>query len=365
MIAELITIAELIGEHTWRDIARDIILIASVCAAVYYLGGKWLWRYLTKWVVKNHELRKTVESIPRLFEIHDDMDKTLAFIVSELKPNSGTSMKDAINRIEVKMDMNEALMKGWWSQDTKPMYITDEIGNMVWCNKSYLDLVNKDTSEVYDRGYWSTVDPAQIEELKLETTAAAIDKRDMLLYYNLLTGDPDYPLVPCETSAIPILDKDKKLKGYVGSIKRLDGHGSLIEDTLYRVEKRVEKNEAMIRGWWAQEDRPMYMNDILGNCVWVNAAMVEFCGRDSLGMLGKGWITLVHPNDRERLDREIQVAASEKREVVSFYTFISGHEDVKSFKVKAVSTPLFDKDENVIGYIGTLKAIDTNRRKED
>jgi len=404
----------MIAADTFHDmiiiILQDISLVLGIAVAalvVFKMPIKRWQAWLHRHRDAREQLDKTLsEVIPHLLESHKTMDSSLEFIMSELKPNHGTSLKDAVNRIEKMIHHNEALQRGIISQDAKPMFITGKTGDLVWVNNAYLDLVNRDSTEVLGQGYWGIINPAELEDVRKQQTAARTDKRDLVTYFNVATGDPAQPLVPVEATAVPILDRDGNLDGYVGSMKRLDDHYSSytdlkriedmlsrvegqvntnmdaiskltaqeilrseiikrIEATLDRVESQGEKSEAMIRAWWAQEDIPMYMNDILGNCIWVNNAMIEICGYDSSQLLGKGWLIIVHTKDKARLTKEITDAIPENREVISYYTLVPG-DDIEPFEVKAISIPLFDKSHNVIGYVGTLSRLDkTGRRYDD
>jgi len=94
----------------------------------------------------------------------------------------------------------------------------------VYANQSFTELTNRDTAELFGQKYWGIVEPAELPAVRLQQQSARADKRDMLIYFNVATGDPDFPLVPVKLIAVPILDKDNEVDGYLGTLTRLDNH---------------------------------------------------------------------------------------------------------------------------------------------
>jgi PAS domain S-box-containing protein len=211
--------------HTALDDAAIVLGVTIASITVF----KFPYRRAAAWLRtregREEEANRLVFSVvPELQAAQDEIRENLHLIALELKPNHGTSLRDAINRIEAGMEYNRALFRGFIAQEAKPMYITDATGNMTWCNTAYADLTNRDTTELMGRGYWGIVEPSQLDELRAASNLAVADKRDMVLYFNVATGDPDWPLIPVEATAVPILDRAGDVTGWIGSLKRLDDH---------------------------------------------------------------------------------------------------------------------------------------------
>ena len=77
-------------------IADSKDLIVAIAAALVALGI--IWRYIVRPVV--HGTRSAWRTI-------EDVGEAVAFVKAEMKPNGGSSMRDAINRIEAKVDNHE------------------------------------------------------------------------------------------------------------------------------------------------------------------------------------------------------------------------------------------------------------------
>jgi len=394
----------MLAEVFYREWLTDLsLLLGIILAAIGVLkfpASKW-----QNWLHRHRDAREKLDTtlseiIPNLLKSHESTHASLEFIMSELKPNHGTSLKDAVNRIEKMVYKNEAMQRGILSQDSRPIFIADEGGLLVWCNTAYLDLTNRDTTELLGRGYLNVVEKEYQESIREQAKAAIEDKRDMILYFNLDTGDPAFPFIPVEATAVPIKTAKGELTGYIGSIRRLDEHYSLselkkieeslnrvetqvnsnkdaikdnkynitnldrLEDTLNRVESQIQMNEALLRGWWAQEEKPLWINDAHGDCIWVNNASTNFTKKDSSELMKKGWVNIIAEEDRERVMREHVVGIKDKREIVHRFKMVFDDMDTPDIDVETTSVPILTPSGELTGYLGTIKPIG-NRRKED
>lgn len=77
---------------TWNE-----DLIVRLAAALVALGV--IWRYM---------IRPAYRGIVAAFRTVDRVEKAVAFVEAELKPNGGSSLRDAVNRIEAKVDNHES-----------------------------------------------------------------------------------------------------------------------------------------------------------------------------------------------------------------------------------------------------------------
>ena len=75
--------------------SKDIIV--GIAAALVALGI--IWRYVVRPVISG--TRKAWRTI-------EDVGDAVAFVKAEMRPNGGSSLRDAVNRIETKVDNHEA-----------------------------------------------------------------------------------------------------------------------------------------------------------------------------------------------------------------------------------------------------------------
>lgn len=147
-----------------------------------------------------------------------DLLKAVDFIVFELRPNHGTSLKDAVNRIDSSVSSNQSMFKSYLNMDARPMFIVDTEGSMIWCNRAYGSLLQRDTADLLGHGFWSSLHESSIEESKervddfvRDRVARGMDSVTFVL--------PDKSLVSAEALVYPIVGPDGVSTGVIGYLE--------------------------------------------------------------------------------------------------------------------------------------------------
>jgi PAS domain S-box-containing protein len=119
---------------------------------------------------------------------------------------------------------------------------------------------------------------------------------------HVLAGSPQHAIVrrrhkdghlfDVEAFGIPFL-VDGVLRGQFG----------LYTDISQRVlaEKALKESEELFRTLSAAAPVGIFMDDGHGNCRYVNERWVEMTGLPSDQAIGRGWLAVTHPEDRERV----------------------------------------------------------------
>ena len=137
----------------------DAILLVGLIAGVVALF-KFPYRSFVKWIrgketASSHAAYVINTVIPTLVAAHDDMDVKFDFILQELKPNHGTSIRDAIDRIEHKVDGNKAMILAGYDFEERAMYMVETDNKLVWTNRAYRELLGADSVDLLGYGYMS------------------------------------------------------------------------------------------------------------------------------------------------------------------------------------------------------------------
>jgi PAS domain S-box-containing protein len=103
----------------------------------------------------------------------------------------------------------------------------------------------------------------------------------------------------------------------------------------------------------------IFINDFSGNCLYVNQRGCEIAGLTPAQALGQGLINAVHPEDRERLRLEGELATAAGIPFESEYRYC--HPGGKVVWVARKSTPLVGESGKSVARIGTI--IDITERK--
>ena len=106
---------------------------------------------------------------------------------------------------------------------------------------------------------------------------------------------------------------------------------------------------------WSFIDRPVLQFDSLGNCVFANDFAQRILVRQQSEFLGSGWLTLVHNDDSERIERQWKNCVNEKRNFVHEFRVHNRNGDV--VKVFDRAEVMYDKNDNVLGWYHLMTVI--------
>jgi len=135
---------------------------------------------------------------------------------------------------------------------------------------------------------------------------------------------------------------------------RPNGGGSLY-DVIKRIERQstsaIERHRALIDSLHIIR----FEADADGACEWVSAAYLEMAGASSEEVLGTGWVSVIHPDDRVKVTDEWWSCMKHKRVFNMEYRFINIKTN-EIHQVRCQSKPILQSDQ-IVGYVGTIHPI--------
>jgi PAS domain-containing protein len=148
--------------------------------------------------------------------------ETIENIASEFKTNGGTSLKDALNRLEanveeLKLDTKKIEARQWAHTATlkEPTFESDQHGLCVRANKAYLNLVEKSFEEVEGNNWENIIIQKDRSDVWKKWREAVDRQRIFDGEYTIQTQSGTSYIVHCV--AIPFFESvTGKLLGYVG-----------------------------------------------------------------------------------------------------------------------------------------------------
>lgn len=103
--------------------------------------------------------------------------------------------------------------------------------------------------------------------------------------------------------------------------------------------------------------QPLFECDVQGYCISVNRKWCEITGIDEQSALGYGWISAIHPNDRQRVHDDWERAVETDHQFISTYRFYNKHTN-KTIPVKGISRIERDRNGEIMYIIGTFEIIE-------
>lgn len=138
-------------------------------------------------------------------------DILLQEILAELKPNGGTSLRDAVDKILLRNDETDAFDTAQLNIFDTPAFKTNQVGAWLYVNRAFTKLTGTTLGENLGQGWINTVDPKERGEFLEKWNAAVSAQREFSEDVQLLVG-------PAHVNAYKAVDTKGRLRGYLGVV---------------------------------------------------------------------------------------------------------------------------------------------------
>lgn len=166
----------------------------------------------------------TIRPIARLFySIYESPTKLevlgtkIDTILSELKPNGGSSLKDQLNRLEAHVSISEAQRRLLMDSSPQGIWTSTVKGRCVWINETFRQKVEAQPEELYGDNWVSCIHPVDRKQVMDEWESAIKDGRTFNLFYRVINLKTQTP-IPVHGIATPAKNFDGSIVGYNGII---------------------------------------------------------------------------------------------------------------------------------------------------
>lgn len=146
--------------------------------------------------------------------------EVLQKINEQFSPNGGSTLRDAINRIEGRQVIQEQRHKMLSMDAPFAIFETDALGNYIDVNRTFCRWVGRSLSELVGNGWINSIAPAYQESVTSAWNTALQQQREFTLKYKLI--DTEDELMSVFGTAFPLYDSKKVLVGWVGIIYKTD-----------------------------------------------------------------------------------------------------------------------------------------------
>jgi PAS domain S-box-containing protein len=143
---------------------------------------------------------------------------TLAYkTYKQLMPNSGSSLRDAVDKLIVKVDKNGLATMAYLDNvvsDTA-MFTTDKNGRCEWANKAYLNMIGKDMNDIIGNNWACSVHQDDRAAIETEWEHTATKSRNFDMTYRFVDSFGMAVKVHCQAWG------NEKI-GYFGIVKQIE-----------------------------------------------------------------------------------------------------------------------------------------------
>lgn len=184
---------------------KELVTILGTVFGALATGGAAVWRWV--WVPSS-KIIKNIDAIHDLVQNHLPI---LIKISEEFRPNGGSSMKDALNRVEKHQRLNHQRMK--LMQTDKLQYEANEKGECIWVSPRLAELAGMDDSKFIGNGWINAVEHDDRQEVWDEWQKAIIQKRDFSFEFRLAKNN-----LKVKSYATVVKDSKNQTIGMIGEI---------------------------------------------------------------------------------------------------------------------------------------------------
>ena len=201
--------------HDWQQLAAIVAVLTGVTVAL-----KYLWRLV----------KLGCRKVAKMFGVNDirtDLEcvaQQMEFVVNELKPNGGMSIRDSLNRIEIRQVLQEQRQKAILSDMSVGVFETDNHGDYIWVNRKYLRMTGRAPSEVNGSGWINTVAERDRERVKAEWDEAIAEGREFESHFMIIT--PDNGRLEVCIRTYKMVDSNNAPLGFMGMVTPVNEMGT-------------------------------------------------------------------------------------------------------------------------------------------
>lgn len=186
------------------EVSSYIIASAAVVSALYILYRKGVKPLVNAIMLFTAAIKRTEVAIPVLLEIAE-----------QFRPNHGSSLRDAIDRIEASLTHLRSVDRILLSMSPKAHFETDQHGLCVWANEGYQRLTGLSLHECIGAGWINAVAFDDREAVHTEWATAIAERRNFSAEYRYVTPDGD---VRVRCSATVCSDSRGRVTGAIGTV---------------------------------------------------------------------------------------------------------------------------------------------------
>lgn len=191
-------------------IGKVIGALVSICTALGFLIRYWIWP----------AYQRASKNIQYIFRIAANADQIHSIIEKELTHNGGSSLKDAVRRIESSLHSNHNRFRSYLSLQKQPIWESDAEGNCQWVNDSYIRLTGYSLDHLKNMGWMMIVKKDERAYINNEWERSIADKRTFNHKLTIVSSNGEERKVFAH--GYPIMSHEGGVAGYIGIFDFID-----------------------------------------------------------------------------------------------------------------------------------------------
>jgi diguanylate cyclase (GGDEF)-like protein/PAS domain S-box-containing protein len=222
----------------------------------------------------------------------------------------------------------------------------------IWFNQAWLDFTGRTLEQELGDGWAKGVHPADVDRC-LRIYVANFDARTPFsIEYRLLHRSGEYRSIV--DNGAPLFDSAGTFLGYGGSCWDVTTH----HDAL----RAVEDRNRLLRAIYDTANVAILVSDAHGTIIHANQSAAKMFGRPLDKLVGSGYVSLVHPREREAAHVSLLKMAANEFQTADFDR-LYWRNDGTEFWGHLSACRLDDEEGRLLGMIAVIADVD--ERKKD
>jgi PAS domain S-box-containing protein len=200
--------------YKWLGMAAAALL---TCSGLWYKVVKPAWASFKKFM----EFADQVTALGT--KMNDKFIQQIATISHEISPNCGSSMKDALKRIENQLvdlersvSFSEQMLKALHMDSSNGLFVADDRGEFIWANRTLCNMVGRSTESLLGNGWVLGIAPEYREAVAAEWNSSLQYERDFEICCDMVHTEGRTTNVYIK--AYLMRNSQKQVLGYLGMV---------------------------------------------------------------------------------------------------------------------------------------------------
>ncbi|MCA6504026.1 MAG: PAS domain S-box protein [Pseudanabaena sp. M135S2SP2A07QC] len=286
----------------------------------------------------------------------DEISVQIAISIQQAAAHEQVQIEQAERqRTESALRESEQRFRGIFDNMFQLIGLLSPAGILLESNQASLTAAGIEIEDVVGQPFWETywwqVSPET--QLQLKQAIARAAKGEFIRYEVEVLGI-NQTIIPIDFSLRPIFNES-------GQIKLLIPEGRDLREAKRR-ELELKQSEQRFTSLATAAPVGIFRTDNEGNCLYVNKRWCEIAGLSAADAAGFGWISGIHPNDRELVSAEWNDAVQANRPFYLEYRFLNNQGQITWVLGQAEAER--DERSEIIGYVGTITDISDRKQAE-
>lgn len=196
------------------NIDTDQLIVAGKVVGALLSIGAGIGATIRYWLWPAYQ--RASNNVKYLFHIAQNADNIHAIIQKELTHNGGSSLKDAVRRIENEVQSNSmnSKFKAYLSLQKEPIWESDSDGNCEWVNDSYIRLTGYSLDHLKNMGWMNIVKHEERPYINNEWKRSIAEKRTFNNILTIVSSNGQEHKVYAH--GYPVISHTGEVTGYIG-----------------------------------------------------------------------------------------------------------------------------------------------------